>query len=222
MEPSGFSKLLTRKVPHIHEKVLLSLDYETFKNCREVCKTWDELMASESFCKKAYSAYKKEMDSELFICSREGNIDQLKSLLSSGVNPNCHQGIITPLIWSIMNSHIDAVKILLDHGAKPNGIDEHETPPLMWSMFSAENALKDIVILLLEQGADPKRATNTGTTPLHSAALNGYVGVVKELLDRGGYTDVPDRAGKTPLWLATVMGHDEVVKLIKKAGATNS
>ena len=61
MEPSGFNKLLTKKVPHIHEKILLSLDYESIKNCRGVCKTWDELMASESFLIKAYSVHTHEM-----------------------------------------------------------------------------------------------------------------------------------------------------------------
>ena len=33
---SKFDKLLTRNVPHILEKIFLSLDYNTFKKCQEV------------------------------------------------------------------------------------------------------------------------------------------------------------------------------------------
>ena len=51
--PSGFEKLLAKNVTHIHEMILLSVDYKTFKNLSGVCKIWDELLASESFQMKA-------------------------------------------------------------------------------------------------------------------------------------------------------------------------
>ena len=66
MDLSGFGKVLTKNVPHIHEKILLSLDYETFKKCRGVCKTWDDVLNTESLQKKAScSSYKDEMEKEL-------------------------------------------------------------------------------------------------------------------------------------------------------------
>ena len=63
--PSGFDNLLAKNVPHIHEKILLSLDYETFKNSRGVCEIWDELLESETFLKKANSVFKRDMEKEL-------------------------------------------------------------------------------------------------------------------------------------------------------------
>ena len=101
MEPSGYSKLLSMKVPHIHEMIILSLDYETFKNCGGVCKTWDDLLASESLRKKVYSVYKEEMDLELLTYAKEGQVDNMKRLLSKGANPNINIKRESPLHWGV-------------------------------------------------------------------------------------------------------------------------
>ena len=92
MEPSGFKKLLSRNVVHIHEMILLSLDYDTFKNSEGVCGPWNELLASESFRKKAYSVFCQEMDLELLFHSKQGEVEKVKRLLMRGANPNSEQG----------------------------------------------------------------------------------------------------------------------------------
>ena len=58
---SAFDTLLTRNVPHILEKIFLSLDYKSFITCRRVSKTWNELLTSESFQKKEKSVYIMEL-----------------------------------------------------------------------------------------------------------------------------------------------------------------
>ena len=214
------------KVPHIHEMILLSLDYKTFKKCGGVCKTWDELLASESFCKKAYSAYKEEMDLELLTYAKEGQIDNIKRLLTKGVNPNVNIRRKSPLHWGILglhNGHMDVIKVLLDHGADINAATEMGTTPLLASLRlnHSEGPDKDIVALLLKRGADPNKTGDRGKTPLHVAAIKGDIGVVKELLDLGGYNESEDMSRYTPLGWAILKGHTEVEKLIKKAGATN-
>ena len=223
MESSGFSKLLTRKVPHIHEKILLSLDYETFMNCQGVCKTWDKLLVAESFRKKAYSLYSEEMDHVLVKNCISGNAGHVKRLLLRGANPNCISKYFThklpPLIWSVWTVNIDVTKILLDHGADINGATENGLTPLLW-ITGVCNCPLDMVTLLLEGGADPKKASKSGTTPLHSAVLKGTE-VVKALLEHGGYTDGADDAGQTPLGIATAMGNDKVIKLIQNAAPSN-
>ena len=37
---TGFDKLFVMNVPHILEKIFLSLDYESFKKCHDVSNTW--------------------------------------------------------------------------------------------------------------------------------------------------------------------------------------
>ena len=227
METSGFDKLLTRKVPHIHEKILLSMDYETFMNCQGVCKTWDDLLVAESFRKKAYSLYREEMDRALVIKSGHGNAEVVKHLLLRGANPNCIGRALhwmtfrgTPLTWAGMTGSLDVAKTLLDHGADPNRATQDGFTPLLLSLVCNEAPL-EVVILLLEKGADPKRASGNGTSPLHVAARQGNGDVVKALLDQGGYTNGANRAGETPISIATNMGNDEMIQLIQNAAPEN-
>ena len=41
--------LFTESVPHVLEKIFFSLDYESFKTCKEVSISWNKLLTSESF-----------------------------------------------------------------------------------------------------------------------------------------------------------------------------
>ena len=41
-----FDRLFTKRVPHIHEKIFFSMDYETFKKCLEVSKSSHDVLTS--------------------------------------------------------------------------------------------------------------------------------------------------------------------------------
>ena len=49
MDDSEFNRLFTRNVPHILERIFLSLDSYSLSRCRDVCRAWNELMKSESY-----------------------------------------------------------------------------------------------------------------------------------------------------------------------------
>jgi cytohesin len=82
----------------------------------------------------------------------------------------------------------------------------------------------EITEVLLQAGADPERAGDDGTTPLHHAAFGGHTEVVQILLEE--WAD-PDRAtedgytddGYTPLHRAAFEGHAEVAQMLLDAGA---
>ena len=57
----SFDALLTKNVPHIVEKIFLSLDYKSFKTCRKVSMTWKQLLTSESFQMKEKSVFIMEL-----------------------------------------------------------------------------------------------------------------------------------------------------------------
>ena len=51
MSACAFNKLFTTNVPYILEKIFFSLDYETFKASREVCRAWKGLISSDAYIK---------------------------------------------------------------------------------------------------------------------------------------------------------------------------
>ena len=53
----AFDLLLSISVPHVLEKIFFSLDYESFKNCQEVCNGWKKSLTSERFQRKASQVY---------------------------------------------------------------------------------------------------------------------------------------------------------------------
>ena len=93
---SEFDRLLTKSVPHIVEKIFFSLDYASFKKCHKVSKAWREMLSSELFLKKANHVYSIEIlqeninnDIKLVTSSNNGDVEEVKHLLTRGVNPNC-------------------------------------------------------------------------------------------------------------------------------------
>ena len=76
------------------------------------------------------------------------------------------------------------------------------------------NNIKEIASLM-EEGACPD-----GITPLHMAAQEGHLDIVRYLVERGADFNQADKWGQTPLHAAAYNGHIEVVRyLIEGKGA---
>jgi ankyrin repeat protein len=58
-----------------------------------------------------------------------------------------------------------------------------------------------------------------GFAPLHLAAQNGHVDVVKEFIERGAQKDIKTQSELTPLYLAAMNGHVDIVKQLLEIGA---
>jgi len=77
-----------------------------------------------------------------------------------------------------------------------------------------------VVTLLLKagvpaQGAEPM----LGATPMHTAAAQGHVPVLRALLAQGAAADMPDLRGVTPLINAAYYGQLEAARLLVERGA---
>ena len=85
--------------------------------------------------------------------------------------------------------------------------------PLMLAALKGE---LELATQMVKNGADVNK---TGCTPLHYAASNSHVSVVKLLLENYAYIDAGSPNGTTPLMMASMYGSPEAVKLLLDEGA---
>ena len=184
--------LFTKNVPHILEKIFLSMDFDSFNECLRVNNAWNELLNSESFQKKARSVFQKEIpeyECKLWIASKDGRAGEVRRLLS-----NC----------------------MLDVNHAKREWEKDATTSLS---IAAKYGRRAVTKLLLDRGADPNKATRRGWTPLHMAARSGHIGVVKILIERGAVVKIADVNGETPLHSAARKGDMKIFHLLVERGA---
>eukprot|EP01112_Ceratiomyxa_fruticulosa_P022853 TRINITY_DN8507_c0_g1_i1.p1 TRINITY_DN8507_c0_g1~~TRINITY_DN8507_c0_g1_i1.p1 ORF type:complete len:359 (-),score=71.85 TRINITY_DN8507_c0_g1_i1:166-1242(-) len=82
--------------------------------------------------------------------------------------------------------------------------------------YAARMGMNDVVIELLQRGADPKMPENTGVTPLSVACVEGRTFVVETLISAGcgSGTDYI-----LPLLAATQYNHPQIVRRLLNSGA---
>lgn len=220
----AFDTLFARNVPHILEKIFLSLDYKSFKKCLEVSRAWNRLLTSDSFQAKAKLVFRKEIKKEceeLWHAAKDGNIGEVQRLLSSWmIDVNyltiyscfCRFYRSTPLYMAAIEGHEEVIHLLLHAGANPNmGTSCGRTPLHAAAQVKCQDA--KIVQVLLDGGAEPDREDDLRDTPLHVAAINARHYVVKVLLERGADPTKVDRFGKNALALAIEKDHKNEEKI---------
>ena len=198
---SPFDMLFEKYVPHIPEKIFFSLDYVSFKTCLKVSSAWKELLASESYQTKGRSVFQKEiLDDEEKLCeaAKNGDVDNVQRLISSNL-------------------------------INVNCLSRMTVPYLSTPLWeAAKRGHKEVVLLLLNKGANPNTPAN-GYTPLGIATIWGYTEVVQLLLNRGAEPNRASNFGETPLLSAMKNYHrhkefhqqdyKELVQLLLEGGA---
>ena len=225
-----FDRLITKNVPHIHEKIFFSLDYESFKKCLEVSKSWNDLLTSEHFLRMGKSLFCEDIQNDILLAVEEGNVAMARRVLSTfmvdinfirrftsqGVVSHFKAGKVSPLMLAALHGHNDVAQLLLDIGAEPNLAGENGDRALFYAVLEGH---LNVVQLLLNKGADVNMEDHFGNTPLHCAALMGHKHVAKLLLDRGAEPNMEDHYGTTPLIMAAQKGIKDMVQLLLDSGA---
>ena len=224
MDNSAY-KLFNNNVPHIPEKIFLHLDLQTFKNCHLVCKSWNDILSSESFRKRALKILTKN-NTKLWHASKRGDTDEVKRVLLTGmVEVDNHRDkycvgsslcYATPLKIASCHGNKNVVHLLVKAGADVNRADKRGHTPLQTATSFGHN---DIAEMLLDYGADPNRADEDGLAPLHKAAGDDNWELVKLLIESGAEVNKRTRAGLTPLNYAEIFQLREVVELLIDRGA---
>ncbi len=147
---------------------------------------------------------------------RDNNLTELKALLDQKASADVADNHrITPLMYAAEVGTVDAMRVLIDHGADVNAQNDFGSTALMWSVPDPSK-----VRLLLDHGAQVNTAARSGRTALIIAAFtNPSAEVVRLLLAKGAKVDVMDLRHVTPLNAATFGNDTATVRLLLEAGA---
>lgn len=133
-------------------------------------------------------------------------------LLENGAIPNVKNNFN---IGFAMLDDKELAEVLLKHKADPNMIvDEKYNHPILTAAVSRDN--KELVMLLLEYGADVNRRSSDLVTALFYAKSKA---IVELLIKKGIDVDAKDFEGYTALNLAIYMNKEEIIEPLILNGA---
>jgi uncharacterized protein len=147
--------------------------------------------------------------------SQRGNIDEIRYVLDRGADINAISHVGTSSLWhAAYNGHIDVVKFLLHAGLD---IDKHGGKALQ---IASSRGNLEVVQLLVEEKANinyqvfNKNKTDLSNTPLHYAALYGYLPIVRFLLEKGANPVLKNYYGERPYSWAKRQKYNVIMELI--------
>jgi hypothetical protein len=127
----------------------------------------------------------------LGLASCEGHTPVVQLLLERGADPAIANNGRTPVMEASARGQMEAFRCLLDHPSAAATINHRDRCGMtaLWLAcgFSHGRLLK----LLLERGADPTIATNSGSTPMARAKLSDFPACVEALEVRMLASSVP-------------------------------
>lgn len=113
----------------------------------------------------------------------KNNINEVRTLLTQGVNPNqCAAGQIKPLFKAIEKNHIKIAELLLQHKAEVNVPDQDENTALMQAVQTNNPKM---LTLLLEYGAQIDAQRQNGDTALIQAVMQENLEAADCLIKQG-------------------------------------
>lgn len=124
----------------------------------------------------------------------------------------------TLIFYPIRTDSAECLKVLIDHGADINDVDNTSDRVLHYAVsHNAVNCLK----VLIKAGANLNVINRSGNTPLHYAAEKDNVECLKILLENGGNVNAKNISGFTPLLTAAAGWYREkcIIKLLLEYGA---
>lgn len=160
------------------------------------------------------------METSIFDCIEDNKLDNVKLLISAGVNVNVVNTIgKTPLFLALLKGKTEIAKLLVEHGADVNS--ENDGKSILY--LAAKYGNLEIVKTLIEHGACIDHCGDHKTpvfeTALGTASENGKIEIVKLLLEHGADVNRTNVFNDSALFLAASRGHINVVKLLIGHGA---
>ncbi len=152
---------------------------------------------------------------ELMRAVRVDDAHALRTALLRGADANARDEFGDPVIVAAAKAKAwSAVRAL----AELRGTDLEATTKdgVNVLMIAALHGERPVVEFLLARKAEVNK---TGWTPLHYAAANGHVEVVRLLIERHAYIDAESPNGTTPLMMAARQAKPTTARLLVEEGA---
>jgi ankyrin repeat protein len=178
----------------------------------------------------------------LMVAAKSGRIDVVNKLLEQKLNLDLQnrQGE-TALMLAAADNQADIVKLLLKNNADPNLQDHSGWSALMKAVYQGNTACvealvgqsrqevnrallvaaltghRDIVQVLLKNGAEVDTRADDGRTPLMLAAAKGDNDLVSALLAAGADPTLVDKSGATAGALAMAKGYNDLANRLRQS-----
>jgi uncharacterized protein len=149
-------------------------------------------------------------------------IEVVDMLLSAGIDPNIpNNDDENALLFSLRLGDIYLISQLLEAGADPNFANRDGLNALMITSQYDEGVgwVDDLILYLLNQGADINAQDVEGNTALHHMIIKKRYEWAKLLLTEGANPNIQTDAGDTPLMLATYRDAVSIALELLLAGA---
>lgn len=171
-----------------------------------------------------------EGNTALMYAAGNGSAPMIDALLKAKADVNQRnrqRSGVAALSWALSAGHRDAFRVLLDHGANAESINEA-------FVIAAETGQLEVLRILRDRGADVKKVgslalidttggLHTGARVRHSKTVEvteeARNEVVKYLLDLGADVNARDHQGFTPLHWAATRGYVSLVRTLLDRGA---
>ncbi|XP_071098364.1 putative ankyrin repeat protein RF_0381 [Haliotis cracherodii] len=150
---------------------------------------------------------------DLYDASEAGHLEEVKRLLSLGVDVNC-KGLRgrTPVMVAAYSGHRDVVELLVSQGADVSLVDEVDNDILHLACVGGD--LETVEFVLSLNLVDINSRGERSRTPVMRAALGGHRDVVELLVSEGANVSLVDEDGDNIVHLACVGGDLETVKFV--------
>jgi ankyrin repeat protein len=147
----------------------------------------------------------------------------MRLLLEHGAEPNPPSGVrarCSALVFASMTGDLDAVTLLLAHGADPSKAAAGNTPLTAALTFG----YPEVARTLISAGASASITEKTGINLLHWAVITNRAAVIPVLVQAGVPLNAIDENGYTPLMYAATIdfGDTAAAKALLEAGADRS
>ena len=155
---------------------------------------------------------------DFFRAARSDNASGMADLLNRGFDPNTRdENGQTGLMIAMREPSPKVIQVLLD--SPRTNVELRNAKDESPLMLAALKGQQDLVTRLIARDADVNKP---GWTPLHYAATNGHVAIMKQLLEHYAFIDAQSPNGTTPLMMAAMYGSSAAVQLLLDEGADTS